>query len=69
MPKRRVAYLVHDLTDLTQTIKIGQRELVSYVRNEKGCRVNNTSLNRINEREVSTTDQNGHEIIIEGLFD
>ena len=73
MPRRPKSYLVHDLCDLTQTVICGQRGLIAFIRNEMGCKVNNTKLNHLTDEdnmcEVQMRSREGHEIRVEGLFD
>ena len=76
MSKRRVVYLIHDLCDMTQTIKGGQRNLLSYM-GTIGCRIDKNSLKShisnpaidVQKLEHVFVSDDGHRIVVEELFE
>jgi hypothetical protein len=76
MPKRPVKYLVHDTCDLNQQIKIGQKQLISCLKNEYGIKVDKNQLSAILAPAKTIDDMSpefystsSHKIVIEELFD
>ena len=76
MSKRKVVYLIHDLCDMTQTIRSGQRNLLAYM-GTIGCRIDKNSLKahisdpavEARQFEYMFISDDGHRIVVEELFE
>ncbi len=75
MPRKAKKYLVHDLCDLTQTIKVGRKSLESYLRYDLSIPVDNNQLamiaqpSPIDVLEPLFHSKSGHQIYAEELLD